>query len=60
MGIGPAPAIRDVLEKTGRSLSDIDVFEINEAFAGQVMAVARELELDGDLGRAIYRLHELR
>jgi len=46
MGIGPAPAIRKVLEKVGLSLDDIDLFEINEAFAGQILAVAKDLELD--------------
>ncbi len=46
MGIGPAPAIRKVLEKVGLSLGDIDLFEINEAFAGQILAVAKDLDLD--------------
>jgi acetyl-CoA C-acetyltransferase len=46
MGIGPVPAIRSVLERTGLKLSDIDRFEINEAFGAQVMACARELGLD--------------
>jgi acetyl-CoA C-acetyltransferase len=46
MGIGPAPAIRLLLERTGLSLSDISLFEINEAQGAQVLAVARELELD--------------
>ena len=48
MGIGPAPAIRGLLEKTGLSLGDIDLFEINEAFSGQYLAVERDLELDRD------------
>jgi acetyl-CoA C-acetyltransferase len=48
MGIGPVPAIRAVLERTGLTLSDIDRFEINEAFGAQVMACARELGLDED------------
>lgn len=48
MGIGPAPAIRALLEKTGLKLSDIDRIEINEAFGAQVMACARELGLDED------------
>jgi acetyl-CoA acetyltransferase family protein len=48
MGIGPAPAIRRVLEKAGLRLSDIDRFEINEAFAGQYLAVERDLGLDRD------------
>jgi acetyl-CoA C-acetyltransferase len=46
MGIGVVPAVRKVLEKTGLSLSDFDVVEINEAFAAQVLAVDRELKLD--------------
>ncbi len=46
MGIGPVPAIRAVLERAGLTLSDIDRFEINEAFGAQVMACARELGLD--------------
>ena len=46
MGIGPVPAIRSLLQRTGLHLDDIDLIEINEAFAAQVMACARELELD--------------
>jgi acetyl-CoA acetyltransferase family protein len=46
MGMGPAPAIRKVLERTRLSLADIDLFEINEAFAGQYLAVEQELGLD--------------
>jgi len=46
MGIGPVPAIRAVLERAELELSDIDRFEINEAFGAQVMACARELGLD--------------
>jgi acetyl-CoA C-acetyltransferase len=46
MGIGPAPAIRAVLAKTGLKLTDIDRFEINEAFGAQYIAVERELGLD--------------
>jgi 3-oxoadipyl-CoA thiolase len=42
MGIGPAPAMRKVLAKTGLKLADIDVIELNEAFAAQVLAVLRE------------------
>lgn len=48
MGIGPVPAIKAVLEKTGISLSDIDLIELNEAFAAQALAVVRELGLDTD------------
>src|SRR6266545_1126594 len=46
MGIGPVPAIKAVLERAGLKLSDVDRFEINEAFGAQVMACARELGLD--------------
>ena len=46
MGIGPAPAIRAALKKAGMELSDLDLIEINEAFAGQILAVAKDLELD--------------
>ena len=46
MGIGPAPAIRNTLEKAGLSIGDVDRFEINEAFSGQYLAVEKELELD--------------
>ncbi|MDE2200715.1 MAG: thiolase family protein [Rhodospirillales bacterium] len=48
MGIGPVPAIRALLARTGLGLADIDRFEINEAFGAQVMACARELGLDED------------
>lgn len=46
MGIGPVPATRKVLEKTGLSLQDIDCIELNEAFAAQVIACERELKFD--------------
>jgi len=46
MGIGPVPAIRGVLEDAGLSIRDIDLFEINEAFAAQYLAVEKELGLD--------------
>ena len=48
MGIGPAPAIRAVLDCAGLSLDDIDRVEINEAFGAQVLACARDLGLDED------------
>ena len=46
MGIGPVPATRAALAKAGLSLSDIDLVEVNEAFAGQYLAVEKELGLD--------------
>ncbi|MEY8843296.1 beta-ketothiolase BktB, partial [Cribrihabitans sp. XS_ASV171] len=46
MGIGPVPAVRNLLEKTGLSVSDFDVIESNEAFASQALAVNQELGLD--------------
>lgn len=48
MGIGPVPAVRTLLDKTGVTLNDIDVFEVNEAFAAQALAVCRELGLPDD------------
>jgi acetyl-CoA C-acetyltransferase len=48
MGIGVVPATRTVLERTGLSLQDFDVIELNEAFAAQVLACDRELKLDHD------------
>jgi len=48
MGIGPVPAVRMLLEKTGLSLGDIDVWEVNEAFAAQALAVCRDLDLPMD------------
>jgi acetyl-CoA acetyltransferase family protein len=46
MGIGPVPATRKALEKAGLKLSDIDLIEVNEAFAAQYLAVEKELGLD--------------
>jgi acetyl-CoA C-acetyltransferase len=46
MGIGPVPAVRKVLERTGLAMKDIDLFELNEAFAAQSVAVVRELGID--------------
>ncbi|HUL72943.1 MAG TPA: acetyl-CoA C-acetyltransferase [Vicinamibacterales bacterium] len=48
MGMGPAPATRKALAKAGLSLQDIDLIEVNEAFAGQYLAVEKELGLDRD------------
>ena len=48
MGIGPVPAIRNVLEKSGLAVSDFDVIELNEAFAAQAIAVVRDLDLPMD------------
>ena len=46
MGMGPVPAVEKALERAGLGLSDIDLFELNEAFAVQSLAVMRELRLD--------------
>ena len=48
MGFGPAPAVRKVLELTGLSLAQMDVIELNEAFAAQGLAVLRDLGLADD------------
>ena len=48
MGIGPAPATQKLLKRTGMSMSDFDLIEINEAFACQVLAVERDLGIDND------------
>lgn len=48
MGIGPVPAVQKVLKQTGLSLEQIDVIELNEAFAAQALAVLRELRLQDD------------
>ena len=49
MGMGPAPATRKLLERTGLTLADIDLFEINEAFAAQYLAVEKDLGLPRDI-----------
>jgi acetyl-CoA C-acetyltransferase len=48
MGIGPVPAVRKALKRAGLELGDIDLFELNEAFAAQSLAVLRELDIDVD------------
>jgi acetyl-CoA acetyltransferase family protein len=48
MGMGPAPATRRVLERSGLTLDDIELIEVNEAFAAQYLAVEKELGLDRD------------
>lgn len=48
MGIGPVPAVRSLMKNTGRSIAEMDVIELNEAFAAQALAVIRELELPLD------------
>ena len=48
MGIGPVPAMRQVLDKAGMALSDLDVVEVNEAFSAQFLAVEKDLGLDRD------------
>jgi acetyl-CoA acetyltransferase family protein len=48
MGIGPAPAVRKLLTRHGLALSQIDVIELNEAFAAQALAVTRQLGLPDD------------
>jgi acetyl-CoA C-acetyltransferase len=48
MGMGPVPATRKVLDRAGLKLDEIDVFEVNEAFAAQALAVVRELGLPED------------
>jgi acetyl-CoA acetyltransferase family protein len=50
MGFAPAPATRKILAKTGIALSQIDVVELNEAFAAQALAVTRDLGLPDDAG----------
>jgi acetyl-CoA C-acetyltransferase len=63
MGIGPVPAVRKALEKASLGLDAIDLFELNEAFAAQSLAVLRELELDAEkvnvLGGAIALGHPI-
>ena len=46
MGMGPVPAVRKALDRAGMKIADIDLFELNEAFAAQSVAVVRELGVD--------------
>ena len=48
MGLGPVPAVRKLLERTGLAVGDIDLWELNEAFAAQVIACNRELRIPED------------
>jgi acetyl-CoA C-acetyltransferase len=48
MGMGPVSAVRSVLERAGLRVRDLDVIELNEAFAAQALAVMRELDLPAD------------
>ena len=48
MGIGPVPAIQQALERADLTMNDVDRVEINEAFAAQFLACAKELDLDMD------------
>jgi acetyl-CoA C-acetyltransferase len=48
MGIGPVPAVRTVLERAGLTVEDLDIIELNEAFAAQALAVAEDLKLPAD------------
>ena len=48
MGIGPVPAVRKALQRAGMQLSDIDIIELNEAFAAQSLSVVKELGIDVD------------
>jgi acetyl-CoA C-acetyltransferase len=63
MGIGPVPATQKVLEKSGLSIDEMDIIEINEAFAAQVIACDRELKMDPNIvnvnGGAIAHGHPL-
>jgi len=63
MGFGPAPAVKKVLAQTGLTLAQMDVIELNEAFAAQALAVIQELGLNPErinpLGGAIALGHPL-
>jgi len=48
MGMGPVPAVRKVVDRAGLQIADVDLFELNEAFASQSLAVTRELGISPD------------
>ena len=48
MGIGPAPAVQKLMDRTGLRLADVDIIELNEAFASQGLAVLRQLDVADD------------
>lgn len=48
MGLGPVPAVRKALERAGLNINDMDLIELNEAFAAQALGVLRELGLADD------------
>ena len=56
MGIGPVYAVRKVLDRLGMTLDDMDVVELNEAFASQAMAVIKELGLEDGFPLSIQSL----
>ena len=49
MGLGPIPAVKEALNKAGWSVDDVDLFEINEAFAAQSIAVIKELKIPKEI-----------
>src|SRR5258707_4867113 len=57
MGIGPVPAVRAILARQELSLADIDLIEVNEAFAAQVIASDRDLQFDPETDRKSTRLN---
>ena len=60
MGIGPVPAVRKVLDRAGLTMDRIDLFELNEAFAAQSLAVMRELRCGSRQGERARRRHRAR
>ena len=60
MGIGPVTAVPKALKLAGVSLDEIDLVELNEAFAVQALAVIRELGLDEEIGQRQRRRHRTR